>query len=72
MENADVLRVPASVGGLTGFLYELRSGPKLALELNRVLPEPSWELSKMLGGGGPAGVKERAEEGGGPAGVVEG
>ena len=30
------------------------------------------ELPKFEPGGGPAGVKERAEEGGGPAGVVDG
>lgn len=30
------------------------------------------ELPNDDGGGGPAGVKDPAEEGGGPAGVVEG
>lgn len=30
------------------------------------------ELPNADGGGGPAGVKDPAEEGGGPAGVVEG
>ena len=72
MEKANLLGVCPSVAELTGFLDELRPGPKLDFELNRLLPEPSWELPKTLDGGGPAGVKERAEEGGGPAGVVEG
>ena len=40
-------------------------------DVKRVLPEPSCELPNILGGGGSAGVKDRAE-GGGPAGVVEG
>ena len=35
-------------------------------------PVPGRELPKTEGGGGPAGVKEAADEGGGPAGVVEG
>lgn len=72
MENPNLFGVSASIAELTGFVYELRPGPKLDFDLNRLLPEANWELPKMLCGGGPAGVKERAEEGGGPAGVVEG
>jgi hypothetical protein len=40
--------------------------------LNKVFPEPSWELPKIEEGGGSAGVKDPTEDGGGPAGVVEG
>ncbi len=38
-----------------------------ALPLKSVLPGPNCELPKTEAGGGPAGVKEPAEEGGSPA-----
>ncbi len=45
----------------------LELGEAFALPLKSFLPEPIWELPNTDEGGGPAGVKDPAEDGGRPA-----